>query len=156
MIVARVTGASAPGAAEPVFDFLSQAEAAELSAYLENRDWPAGSVLFQENESVGPLGFLEQGRLVVKKKVPEFPGKYVIVAVLERGAMVGESAVADLGNHASTVVAMEDCRLLILSTEKLDLLLADNPRLGIKLLRRVVSTLTRRLRMAGERLTKLL
>jgi CRP-like cAMP-binding protein len=101
------------------------------------------------------LGFLVEGKLAVKMETI-FPGKFILVAVLERGSLVGEISAVDGGSRHATVVAAEKSRLLILSCEKMEQMLRQTPALGLKLLRRIIHVLGHRLDKASDRLARLL
>jgi CRP-like cAMP-binding protein len=117
------------------FSFLSAAETEELCSYLELREWPADAVVFKEGVSADDyVGFLIEGKLVVKNKT-EYWDKNIIIAILEKGAMVGEGT---------------------LSARKMEELIAKNPTLAIKILKRMLYIMNKRLRKAGERISELL
>jgi CRP/FNR family cyclic AMP-dependent transcriptional regulator len=140
---------------EAAFSFLTHEERLGVCPYLQIMAFPAKAVLMEENEASNYLGFLAEGRLAVKKETG-FKGKYIILAILEKGTIVGETEILGHGPRSSTVVAVEDCRLLTLTDESFDLLLKEDPPLGIKLLKRILYIMSLRLRKAGERLSQLL
>ncbi|MEW6593407.1 MAG: cyclic nucleotide-binding domain-containing protein [Thermodesulfobacteriota bacterium] len=135
--------------------FLSPQEVEELRPYLTMRTAAAGDVLVQPGDPGDFMAFLLSGRLAVKKETA-FPGKYILVAVIEPGGMVGEIAAVEKGRRNAMVVAMEECRLLVLSAEAMARLLAENHLLGIKVLKRIIHVLGQRLRQASERLSRIL
>jgi len=140
---------------EAAFGFLSADERRRICPYIELKVCPAKAVLMRENEASNYLGFLAGGRLAVKKETG-FKGKYIILAILEQGTVVGESEILGHGPRSSTVIAVEECRLLTLTDDSFNQLLREDPPLGIKLLKRIVYIMSLRLRKAGERLSKLL
>ena len=135
--------------------FLSPEEAALLRPYLSVREWAAGEVVMRDGEAGDFLGFLAHGRLAVRKETI-FPGKHVLVAFLEPGALVGEVAGVTRGPRNTTVAAIEDSRLFVFATNDLDRLLMESPTLGITLLKRIITVLGTRLHCATDRLAKLL
>jgi CRP/FNR family cyclic AMP-dependent transcriptional regulator len=137
------------------FNFLSTEEIEELCSYLELREWQADAMVMNEGESEDYVGFLIEGKLAVKKKTGYW-GKHIIIAILDNGAMVGEGAFIDSGPRSTTVIAMEPCRILILSVKKMDELTLNNPYLSIKLMKRMLYITSLRLRKAGERISELL
>jgi len=151
----KTCGSISPDDLAAVLKFLTVEEREELCNYLEYREYPANSVFIQEGETGGFMGFLVSGRLEVKKAT-NFAGKYVVVAILERGAMVGEMAVIGPRVRAATVLVKDDSRLLILTSNRMEVLTNENPRLGIKLLKRILYVLGCRLSSADERLSWLL
>ena len=137
------------------FKFLSTEEIEELCSYLELREWPTDAVVMHEGDSEDYVGFLIEGKLAVKKKTGYW-NKHIIIAILEKGAMVGEGAFIDSGPRSTTVIAMEPCRLLVLSVRKMDELILNNSLLAIKLMKRMLYIISIRLRKAGERISEVL
>jgi CRP/FNR family cyclic AMP-dependent transcriptional regulator len=138
-----------------VFKFLDEKEVETLCTYLELRKLPTNTILMEENQDGDFMGFLVKGRLAVKKET-RFPGKYILLAILDPGTMVGEISVMECCRRNATVVAMEEAQLLILSRERLNALLAADPILGSKVLKRIIQVLSIRLQRADDRLAKLL
>ena len=136
------------------FNFLTAEEIEELCPYLELCEWPADAVVMQEGESEDYMGFVTEGKLAVKKQTDW--GKHIIIAILAKGSMVGEGALIDDEPRSTTIVAMEQTRILILATRKMDELIINRPMLAIKLMKRILHIISVRLRNAGERISGLL
>ena len=137
------------------FNFLSAEETEELCSYLELREWQTDAVVMKEGAAEDYVGFLIEGKLAVKKKTGYWD-KHIIIAVLEKGAMVGEGAFIDSGPLSNDVIAMEPSRILVLSAPKMDELILNNPLLAVKLMQRMLFIMSIRLRKAGERISELL
>ncbi len=138
-----------------IFSFLSAEEMAELFAYLEWKEWQSGETVMKSGEPADFMGFLVDGKLAVKMDAT-FPDKFILVAVLERGSLVGEIFVVEGERRQATVVATEKSQILILSRERMELMLRQTPALGVKLLRRIIHVLGHRLGKASDRLSRLL
>jgi CRP-like cAMP-binding protein len=150
-----ILGRYSPTELNEVFSFLSAAEMGELLAYLEFREWQPGEVVMQRGDPGAWLGFLVEGKLAVKMEAI-FPGKFILVAVLERGSLVGEVAAVEGGERNATVIATDKSHLLILSNENMETMLRQAPALGLKLLRWIIHVLGHRLGKASDRLARLL
>lgn len=148
-------GGYRPEELNDIFSFLSAEELGELLAYLEFREWQPAEIVMKSGEPGDFMGFLVEGKLAVKMAAI-FPGRFILVAVLERGSMVGEISVVGGEQRHATVVAMEKSRLLILSRENMELMLGQAPVLGQKLFRRIIHVLGHRLSKASDRLSRLL
>jgi len=135
--------------------FLDDADAARLRGYLHALTLKPGETLNREGEAMRRTAFLVEGRLAVKKETA-FSGKYILLGLLESGAVAGEGVLAGRERHGATVEAMEECRLLILTGEDFARLADDHPRLAVQLLRRLLLVAGLRLGRAGERLVRLL
>lgn len=138
-----------------VLRFLTPDEIAAFCAYLEYRVWEAGEILMNDGEPGDFMGFVLAGKLAVKKET-KFPGRFTLVAILDRGAMVGEISAVDRGLRTATVVAMEKTEMLLLTCDHLEKILTEEPALGIKLLKRIIHVLSLRQGGAYERLSSLL
>ena len=137
------------------FKFLVPEEINELCPYLEMHEWQTDAVIMHEGRDEDYMGFIIEGKLAVKKKTG-FGNKQIIIAILEKGAMVGEGAFVNSGPRSTTVTAMEPCRLLTLSAHKMEELSSNNPQLANKLLERMLYIISLRLRKAVERIAELL
>jgi len=137
------------------FRFLEREEIEELCSYLELREWPAGAEIMHEGSVEDYMGFIVEGKLAVKKKTG-FWGKQIIIAILEKGSIVGEGAFIDSEPRSSTVTVMEPSKLLTLSALKMNELTINNPQLAIKLLKRMLHIISIRLGRAVERISELL
>jgi len=139
----------------PLFPFLDRDEVRVFCSYLEMKEFPSDYVLMREGEAGDYMGFLVGGKLAVKKET-SFPGRYILIAVIEPGSMVGEISVVEKGFRNATVVTMEPSRLLILTYDQMEKMLGQHPALGIKLLKRIIHVIGYRLRKASERLSLIL
>jgi len=136
------------------FSFLTAEEIEELCPYLELCEWQADAVVMQEGESEDYMGFVTEGKLAVKKQTDW--GKHIIIAILDKGSMVGEGALIDNEPRSTTIVAMEQTRILILAARRMDELIINRPMLAIKLMKRILHIISVRLRKAGDRISELL
>jgi len=122
-----------------------------IAPYLEVARWPAGSVLFAEGDAGDYAGLVTAGRLEVKKQT-EFEGRQFIVALLSRGAFVGELTLMDRLPRSATVQALEDSELLVLHRDAVERLTVERPETAIALLKAINHILSLRLRKSVERM----
>lgn len=151
----KLFGRYRPEELNDIFSFLSCEEMGELFPYLEFREWRPAEIVMKSGDLADFMGFLVEGKLAVKMEAI-FPGKFILVAVLERGSLIGEISVVEAGRRHATVVATETSHLLILSRENMELMLNQAPVLGLKLLRQIIHVLGHRLGKASDRLSRLL
>ena len=137
------------------FSFLSAKEIEELCSYLELQEWQADTVIMKEGAVENYVGFLLEGKLAVKKKKGDW-GKNIIIAILEKGAMVGEGAFIESGARSNDVIAVMPSRLLTLSSPKMEELIENNTLLAVKLMKRMLFIMSVRLRNASDRISELL
>ncbi|MFC1523538.1 Crp/Fnr family transcriptional regulator [Thermodesulfobacteriota bacterium] len=144
-----------PDVLRDVLKFLDDDEVDAFRNYLEYRQWPADSMVMQAGEPGDFMGFLVAGSLMVRKE-SNFPGKHILMAILDPGSMVGEATVAERCARNATVVAQEDAQLLLLKHESMERLIVDHPDLAIKVLQRIIQVIGRRFKVSSDRLAKLL
>ncbi|MEF9426007.1 MAG: cyclic nucleotide-binding domain-containing protein [Candidatus Mariimomonas ferrooxydans] len=135
-----------------IFHLLTDEELEQILPYLEVVHYPAGTVIFKEGDTGDFMGFVDSGKLEVKKDT-EFKGKQIILALLSKGSFVGELSMIDEKPRSATVVSLEDSKLIILKSEAMDFLIQKHPYAGIKILKGISRILATRLRKAGERLS---
>jgi len=140
---------------QKVFKFLSSEEVDGVCEYLNYRSWSPGEVLMNDGEQGDFMGFVLDGKLAVKKET-SFPGRFTLIAILEKGAMVGEISAVDRGLRTATVVSMEKSEMLVLTCNNLEKMLEEKPALGVKILKRIIHVLSLRQRRAYDRLSSLL
>ena len=134
------------------FNFLSTDEVGELCPYLELREWEQDATVMEIGAEEDYVGFLIQGKLAVKKRTGYWD-KHIIIAILHQGSLVGEGALIDKGPRSTTVVAIENSRLLVLSAKKMDDLILNRPMIAIKLMKHMLHIISLRLRKAGDRIS---
>lgn len=137
------------------FPYLTSEECTVLCSYLELQEFRKDEILMTQGDVGDFMGFVLNGKLAIKKETT-FPGKFVLIAILERGAMVGEVAMAEETIRTASVVAMEDSSLLVLTRDKASDLFQEHPLLAVKMLRRILKVVGGRLQLASARLAQLL
>lgn len=131
-----------------VFDFLNDEDLANLSSFFEMKFLTAGETLWKEEDSFDYIAFVVSGRVEIRKAM-EFGDVNVILSVYEKGAL----CILDESLRKVTASALEDVSLAIITQENLDRLIETNPRLGAKLLKGMLLTVSDRLRQSFDRLT---
>ncbi len=137
-----------------ILQILNDDERVQLAPLFERRRFPAGTICFEEGETMNLIGIVASGRLEVKKQA-EHSGTSTLIAVLGKGAHVGDfSASRRMGNY-STVVALEETELLTVTSEKLEAFVEEYPRIGVKLLKAIAAVDAIRLQNAIDRIVRL-
>lgn len=139
---------------DKVFYFLEEEDLPLVAPFFELVQHPANTLIFKENEQGDFICFVLSGKLEVKKQT-EFKGNQIILALLTKGAMVGELSLFDQSKRSATVETAEETTLLILRNSSLDDLIQKHPFIGIKILKGFIRILSLRLRKATERLTNI-
>ena len=126
-----------------------------LGRYLEIKRYQAGSIVWNQGDHADFMGFLVRGKMVVKKQT-SFPGKYILLAVLENGSIFGERSVVAPLDRSVTVIADEVSDTMLLSHANAQKIFLQEPALGVKLLKKILAITGSRLQGSGARLAELL
>jgi CRP-like cAMP-binding protein len=129
------------------FDFLSDEDLKNLSAFFESKNIPAGETLWKEEDSFDYIAFIVSGMVEIMKEA-EFGGMNVILGKYSKGAL----CILDDSIRKVTAVALEDVSLAIITQKNLDRLIETNPGLGAKLLKGMLHTVSDRLRKSFDRI----
>lgn len=133
----------------PYFSELTIEEMQNLVASSQKRRYSRGSIVLHKDEVGDETYLIMIGK--VKVVVTHTGGKEIILNILKSGDFFGEMAVFDNMPRSATVVAEEDCELLIISRESMNNQIKRNPQIAFKLL----SDMSRRLREADEQISGL-
>ena len=115
---------------------------------------PAGATLVREGDTERFMCLVTSGTIRIHKD-QGFGGSHVI-AQLGPGQAFGEMALFDAEPRSATVEAETDTTLVRFSTDDLHRLTHDVPELGIKLLTKIASLMSQRLRQTSGRLVEAL
>jgi CRP/FNR family transcriptional regulator, cyclic AMP receptor protein len=137
---------------EITFSFLSEEDFRKIACFFESVTYPAHTVIFREGDPADFIGFILSGKLEVKKQT-EFKGNQLIIAILTKGALVGELSIFDENKRSATIETVENTSMLLLRNDAFDSLLREYPEIGIKILKGFIRILSLRLRKTTERLT---
>lgn len=115
---------------------------------------PAGSILIAEGDE-GDYGLLViNGRVRVLKR--DAAGEVKHIGEVGPGETLGEMSMVDGEPRGASCVAEDDVEFAVLDRDGLTRIIADDPRLGIKVLVELVQHLSRKLRIASGKLAELL
>jgi CRP-like cAMP-binding protein len=129
----------------PFFADFSRIEATVLSGYLDCYGVPAGAVVLREGDEGSFLAILLTGRAIISKI---FDDADRLLHEMSTGEMVGEMSLIDGQPRFASCVAIEPSDFAVLSREDFEALLNEHPKLGSKLLRKLLELSTARLRDA--------
>jgi CRP-like cAMP-binding protein len=129
------------------FNFLSDEELGNLSAYFKSKNIPAGEILWKKEDPYDYIAFIVSGRIQIKKET-EFEGKELVVGIYSKGAL----CILDDSLRTVTAQALDDATIAMITQKNLDRLIDSNPTLGAKLLKGMLLTVAIRLRKSFDRL----
>jgi CRP-like cAMP-binding protein len=140
---------------ESCFSFLQEDEAQILLDLMDERICNAGSHLFMRGDSADCLYLVVSGKIAVQKRTG-FGKRTQVVALLGPGAPVGESGLLEKKVRGSTLLAVQDSKLLVLQKASFLKLSSENNDLAIKTLKWLLERVVMRLQKNSERLAHVL
>jgi CRP/FNR family transcriptional regulator len=132
----------------PLFSELDGSELERFSRVAVPRSFPGGTRVFHEGDHSDACYIVRSGNFRVTREHSD--GRAITLANLGPGDIFGELAMLDGEVRSASVEALNDGELLALPAIDVRSLLARHPDITVKL----VAALTRRLRMANERISR--
>lgn len=123
-----------------------------LSSFGDSRSFQAEDILIREGEENDHLYLVLKGKLEVLQL---FDGVATPVAVLESGDSLGEVSVFDPGPASATVRSMGESEVWLITRASMDRLHAANPKVAYRLLSRITTCLSKRMRHMNDKLVDL-
>lgn len=133
-----------------LFKDFSRQEIEQLVQYMHGYKAPKGAILFQEGESDSHLIIITKGKAQVLKN--DGFGSSKEIAVVRKGATLGEMSVIDDFPHSATVISSENSEIALITKSNLKSITIKHPALGVKLLWQIASQLSARVRQASGKL----
>ena len=159
----------------PLLEDFTAAEADVLAASMLLVRAAPGQVLIREGHAGDWMMLILKGTVDVTKRIelraadadaPLAAGNHAEqealeftqsrVAVLQRGAAIGEMSMLDSGLRYTTCTAIEAVEAGVLGSHAIGLLIRDHPGVGAKLLVKITQLMAQRLRNISNQLVKLL
>jgi CRP-like cAMP-binding protein len=132
-----------------LFAGLDDRELEAVATVAKSRRYARDEVVFHADESGDVFFLIQSGRVKVTMISPE--GKEIILSILGPGEFFGEMALLDDEPRSASIVAMENLELLTIWRSDFLQLLSEN----FSITRKVLATLSRRLRNASNRIESL-
>jgi CRP/FNR family cyclic AMP-dependent transcriptional regulator len=123
-----------------------------LSSFGDSRSYQKDDVVIKEGDENDHLYLLLKGKLEVLQEVD---GADQVVATLEAGDSMGEVSIFDPGPASATVRAGSEAEVWLIKRDSLDELHAANPKVAYRLLSRITTCLSKRLRVMNDKMVDL-
>lgn len=123
-----------------------------LSSFGDSRSYQKDDVVITQGDENDHLYLVLKGKLEVLQEVD---GEDRVVAMLEAGDSLGEVSIFDPGPASATVRAGSETEVWLITRDSLDALHAANPKVAYRLLSRITTCLSKRLRDMNDRLVDL-
>jgi diguanylate cyclase (GGDEF)-like protein len=131
-----------------VFSLLAADELDRVVEYVRIVPLAKGSTLFREGDAGNDLYILAEGAVAVSIRLPG--GGDHEIARFAVGDFFGEMSIFDNAPRSATCTALQPSRLFSLSKAEFSAIIAEHPRIALKLMYRMLHVTTQRLRGTSE------
>ena len=138
----------------PIFENLSLRELRTIEKMVYVRRYASGEPIFHQGDPSLGMYIVKSGAVRIIRQSPE--GQPRVMATLTVGEFFGELGLIDDAPRSATAVAQDATEAIGFFKPDLMALINQTPSLGLKILLRVASTLSARLRRTHEELEQLL
>jgi CRP-like cAMP-binding protein len=139
----------------PQFDKLTYEEREILSRHIDFKEVPAGEMLVREGSIGDSLFYILSGKIEIERE--SVKGHQAVMARFGKGSSVGEmSLINDHLARSATARSIEEAELLVLTKASFDRIVLEYPRIAIKILQNIASSLSERLRHTSGRFADIL
>lgn len=118
-----------------LFSGLSEPLLRSVAGECTTNAYPAGTILFRENEMGTVLYFVVSG--AIKIYTSNANGESKILSIITKGESFGELSLLDGKPRSATAQVLEDTKLLSLSAKKFNQLLRNNPEISLGIIRQL-------------------
>ncbi len=129
----------------PLFTDLNNSAMGKVLNILYKKHYPPQEIIFKENELGRAVFIIQSGEVEVIKR-----GK--VLTTLGPGEFFGEMALLEQLPRSATVRTVKESDIYLIYKANLDGLIERNPRVGLKIIRNLLKTLSDRLRKTSERM----
>lgn len=91
-----------------------------------------GDYLFKQGDIARDLYIIHKGNLKISTVSAD--GKEALLQLVGRGEILGASCICCQNAHLSSAIAIEDCRVCVLSPDRLEEVIAESPDLALQLI----------------------
>jgi len=123
-----------------------------LSSYGDSRTYETDEILIKQGDENEYLCLVLRGQIEILQDLEDGQKR---VALLESGDSIGEVSVFDPGPASATVRAVNHTEVWLISKDSLDRLHNANPKVAYKLLTRIATCLSQRLRSMNDKFVDL-
>lgn len=136
----------------PLLANFTPEELSLLSSFGDSRSYEVDQIVIRQGEENDHLYLVLKGRLDVFQDIDGMNKK---VAGLEAGDSMGEVSVFDPGPASATVCANTEAEVWLITRDSLDRLHSANPKVAYRLLSRITTCLSKRLRQMNDKVVDL-
>ena len=135
-----------------LFEDFEHDEIVALARYMRCYRARAGGEIIREGDEGDFMLLIVSGQCEIVKRDPM--GEPKRIGLAGPGKTLGEMSMIDGQPRFATCIALEETVFAVLDRDQLSRIIADQPRLGIKILMELVLVLSQRLRVTSNKLVK--
>ncbi len=131
-----------------LFRELSEADLEKVVGSILEKQFEAGTTIFQQGENAEELLIVQEGRVALQMTLPKVEGQFsrrVTVDIVNHNEIIGWSAVVEPNIYTFSAVCLQRVKALSISGNKLRALLKENPMIGYKVLNQLIKVVASRL-----------
>ncbi len=132
----------------PVFSALNDTELEEITSLAVEKQYEAGTTLFEEGDSAEELLVLQEGKVALQMVLPSVAmqnRRRITVDMVNSNEIVGWSTIVEPYTYTLTAVCVQNVKALSLNGNKLRWLLRDNHQIGYEVLNGIIKVVASRL-----------
>ncbi len=118
-------------------------ELEELAKYMNVEAYKKDSVIFDEGDQKAFMGVVFMGKVNILK---ESESEKKLITSIGAGKLFGEMSLIDGNPRSATAIACEYTILIVLSQHEFSRILDEKPRMGAKILQKIATIMSYRLR----------
>ncbi len=103
------------------------------------KEFPKGTVLFQEGEPGKDMFVLQSGKIAISKKVRDVEK---VLAVLGPGEFFGEMAIISNKPRNATATVTEDAKLLVIDPKTFEAMIRGNAEIAVRMIKKLAERLS--------------
>ena len=131
-----------------IFSTLDDIELEEIISLGVEKQYDAGTVIFEEGVSAEELLVLQEGKVALQMTLPEAHmrmNRKITIDIVTRNEIIGWSAMVEPYTYTLTAVCLQNVKALSVNGFNLRCLLQDNPHTDRKVLKELIKVVTSRL-----------
>lgn len=132
--------------------YLTEEEKALFAEICKVREYQRGQQIVTEGDKGESLLLIRKGRAEVRKVLDA--GNYKYLKELNEGSFFGEMSFLTQVPRSASVIALDYCEILELTSKDFDVLIQSYPVIGLKIYKSVAQELASRLKKNNEDLKK--
>ncbi len=131
-----------------IFSTLDDIELEEIISLGVEKQYEAGTVLFEEGGNAEELLVLREGKVALQMTLPEAPmrmNRKITIDIVTRNEIIGWSAMVEPYTYILTAVCLQNVETLSFNGFKLRCLLQIDPHIDHKVLKKLIDVVASRL-----------